>query len=157
MTLQRELNQITAEQLSARLLRMERSILRQERVTLEILSALKKIVSAEAGGRCSTRAQVALERQRPSEMLRTHMACLVSQPITNALTIDVEDYFQVSAFASAIDRRPVGHAGMPGRAQCAPHARPARAKSRRQGHVLHAGLDRRALPGAGPPHRGRWP
>jgi general secretion pathway protein A len=41
-----ELNSITAEQLSARLLRMERSILRQERVSIEILSALKKIVSA---------------------------------------------------------------------------------------------------------------
>lgn len=27
------------------------------------------------------------------------------QPITNALTVDVEDYFQVSAFASAIDRK----------------------------------------------------
>lgn len=46
--LQRELSQITAEQLSARLLRMERSILRQERITIEILSALKKIVSANS-------------------------------------------------------------------------------------------------------------
>ncbi len=44
--IERELNTITAEQLSARLLRMERSILRQERVSIEILSALKKIVSA---------------------------------------------------------------------------------------------------------------
>ncbi|MBA4260478.1 MAG: ATPase [Comamonadaceae bacterium] len=44
--LQRELSQLTAEQLSARLLRMERSILRQERTTVEILSALKKIVDA---------------------------------------------------------------------------------------------------------------
>ena len=43
---ERELTSITAEQLSARLLRMERSILRQERVSIEILSALKKIVSA---------------------------------------------------------------------------------------------------------------
>ena len=43
---ERELNSITAEQLSTRLLRMERSILRQERVSIEILSALKKIVSA---------------------------------------------------------------------------------------------------------------
>ena len=43
---ERELTNITAEQLSARLLRMERSILRQERVSIEILSALKKIVSA---------------------------------------------------------------------------------------------------------------
>lgn len=44
--LQRELSQLTAEQLSARLLRMERSILRQERATVEILSALKRIVDA---------------------------------------------------------------------------------------------------------------
>jgi hypothetical protein len=44
--IERELSSITAEQLSARLLRMERSILRQERVSIEILSALKKIVSA---------------------------------------------------------------------------------------------------------------
>ena len=43
---ERELTNISAEQLSARLLRMERSILRQERVSIEILSALKKIVSA---------------------------------------------------------------------------------------------------------------
>ena len=44
--IERELTNISAEQLSARLLRMERSILRQERVSIEILSALKKIVSA---------------------------------------------------------------------------------------------------------------
>jgi putative secretion ATPase (PEP-CTERM system associated) len=44
--IERELNNISAEQLSARLLRMERSILRQERVSIEILSALKKIMSA---------------------------------------------------------------------------------------------------------------
>ncbi len=44
--IERELTNISTEQLSARLLRMERSILRQERVSIEILSALKKIVSA---------------------------------------------------------------------------------------------------------------
>lgn len=44
---ERELTSITAEQLSARLLRMERSILRQERISIEMLSALKKIVSAD--------------------------------------------------------------------------------------------------------------
>lgn len=44
--IERELTSIAAEQLSARLLRMERSILRQERVSIEILSALKKIISA---------------------------------------------------------------------------------------------------------------
>ena len=43
---ERELGHMTAEQLSARLLRMERSILRQERLGIEILSALKKIVIA---------------------------------------------------------------------------------------------------------------
>jgi putative secretion ATPase (PEP-CTERM system associated) len=47
--IQRELDQITAEHLSARLLRIERSVLRQERTTLEILSALKRIASAGAG------------------------------------------------------------------------------------------------------------
>ncbi|QHE85913.1 XrtA/PEP-CTERM system-associated ATPase [Hydrogenophaga sp. BPS33] len=41
-----ELTRVSAEQLSTRLLRMERSVLRQERVSLEILSALKKIVAA---------------------------------------------------------------------------------------------------------------
>ena len=46
--LQRELSQITVEQLSARLLRMERSILRQERATVEILSALKRLVGTNA-------------------------------------------------------------------------------------------------------------
>ena len=48
--IQRELSQITSEQLSTRLLRMERSILRQERVTVEILSVLKMIVSTNALG-----------------------------------------------------------------------------------------------------------
>ena len=43
--IERELTNLSAEQLSARLLRMERSILRQERVSIEILSALKKIIS----------------------------------------------------------------------------------------------------------------
>jgi hypothetical protein len=43
---ERELGHMTAEQLSARLLRMERSILRQERLGIEILSALRKIVVA---------------------------------------------------------------------------------------------------------------
>jgi general secretion pathway protein A len=46
--IEQELNRITAEQLSARLLRMERSILRQERVNLEILGALKKILNQGA-------------------------------------------------------------------------------------------------------------
>jgi general secretion pathway protein A len=42
----RELNRISTEQLSTRLLRIERSVLRQERVSVEILAALKNIVSS---------------------------------------------------------------------------------------------------------------
>ena len=60
--IERELTSITAEQLSARLLRMERSILRQERVSIEILSALKRIVSANRTadtGRKATRSDTA--------------------------------------------------------------------------------------------------
>jgi general secretion pathway protein A len=41
----RELNRISTEQLSTRLLRIERSVLRQERVSVEILAALKNIVN----------------------------------------------------------------------------------------------------------------
>jgi hypothetical protein len=41
-----QLTRVAAEQLSTRLLRMERSVLRQERISLEILSSLKKIVAA---------------------------------------------------------------------------------------------------------------
>lgn len=40
------LTRVSAEQLSARLMRIERSVLRQERISLEILGALKKIASA---------------------------------------------------------------------------------------------------------------
>ena len=42
----RHLAHVTAEQLSARLLRIERSVLRQERVSLEILMNLQKLVAA---------------------------------------------------------------------------------------------------------------
>jgi general secretion pathway protein A len=52
----RELNRISTEQLSTRLLRIERSVLRQERVSVEILAALKNIVNggqAVAGARKS--------------------------------------------------------------------------------------------------------
>ena len=41
-----QLEHLAAEQLSARLLRIERSVLRQERVSLEILMSLQKLVSA---------------------------------------------------------------------------------------------------------------
>lgn len=40
----------SAEQISARLLRLERSVLRQERISLEILAALKKILAASRKG-----------------------------------------------------------------------------------------------------------
>lgn len=40
-----ELTRATAEQLSARLLRIERSVLRQERLTLQLLETLKKIAA----------------------------------------------------------------------------------------------------------------
>jgi general secretion pathway protein A len=45
-SVQAQLTRVSAEQLSDRLLRIERSVLRQERITLEMLSALKKM----AGG-----------------------------------------------------------------------------------------------------------
>lgn len=48
------LTSMTAEQLSARLLRIERSVLRQERVSLEILGALKKIVAIGRKNRSSS-------------------------------------------------------------------------------------------------------
>ena len=46
-----QLTQVAAEQLSARLLRIERSVLRQERISLEILSSLRRIVSGARKGR----------------------------------------------------------------------------------------------------------
>ncbi|MBP3981830.1 MULTISPECIES: XrtA/PEP-CTERM system-associated ATPase [unclassified Acidovorax] len=45
-SMSQQLVHVTAEQLSARLLRIERSVLRQERVTLEILMNLQKLVVA---------------------------------------------------------------------------------------------------------------
>ena len=41
-----QLTRVSAEQLSTRLMRIERSVLRQERISLEILGALKKIANA---------------------------------------------------------------------------------------------------------------
>lgn len=46
-----QLTQVAAEQLSARLLRIERSVLRQERISLEILSSLRRIVAGARKGR----------------------------------------------------------------------------------------------------------
>lgn len=48
---------LSTEQFSERLLRMERSILRQERVSMEILSALKKLVNAARKTRASEASQ----------------------------------------------------------------------------------------------------
>ncbi|MBD3893579.1 XrtA/PEP-CTERM system-associated ATPase [Hydrogenophaga sp.] len=45
-SLNEQLGRVSAEQLSARLLRIERSVLRQERISLEILTVLKKITQA---------------------------------------------------------------------------------------------------------------
>jgi general secretion pathway protein A len=53
------LNHITAEQLSGRLLRMERSILRQERTSLEILGALKRILNQASASNGSSKTRSA--------------------------------------------------------------------------------------------------
>ena len=50
------LAQVSSEQLSARLLRIERSVLRQERVTLEILMNLQKLVAASRRPRADSAA-----------------------------------------------------------------------------------------------------
>lgn len=55
-----QLNHIAAEQLSARLLRIEHSVLRQERVSLEILLHLQKLVAS--GRRPSASSAVAPQR-----------------------------------------------------------------------------------------------
>ena len=46
-----QIGRASAEQISARLLRLERSVLRQERISLEILAALKKILAASRKSR----------------------------------------------------------------------------------------------------------
>ena len=81
-------------------------------------------------------------------------AAALAAPIVNALTIDVEDYFQVSAFAPHIRRSDWDSMRVPRRAQHRPHSRAARRRERER-DILHAGLDRRALSGAGPAHRRR--
>ena len=45
--LEEQLSRLTAGQLSAHLLRIERSVLRQERLSIEILSALQKIATGK--------------------------------------------------------------------------------------------------------------
>ena len=46
-SLEEQLSRLTAAQLSAHLLRIERSVLRQERLSIEILSALQKIAAGK--------------------------------------------------------------------------------------------------------------
>jgi hypothetical protein len=58
--------------------------------------------------------------------------------LRNAMSIDVEDYFQVSAFAPYIRREDWN--GL----EC-----------RVERNILHAGLDRRTLPAGRQGHRGR--
>jgi general secretion pathway protein A len=77
-----QLASLGAEQQGDRLQRLERSMLRLERVNIEILGMLQKLVtSLKQGG-----------------LTMQHAA------VRNAMTIDVEDYFQVSAFAPFIPR-----------------------------------------------------
>jgi hypothetical protein len=51
------------------------------------------------------------------------MATMPEQPIINALTIDVEDYFQVSAFAPYIPRESWDDMQVPRRGQRRAHSR----------------------------------
>lgn len=60
-----QLTQVAAEQLSARLLRIERSVLRQERISLEILSSLRRIVAGARKGRNGGGAQSAAPGDTP--------------------------------------------------------------------------------------------
>ncbi len=76
--------------------------------------------------------------------------------LRNALTVDVEEYFQVAAFERTISARALGARRVARRVQHRSRARPVR-RARRAGHVLRAWLDRRASPGPGAPHRGRRP
>ena len=69
---------------------------------------------------------------------------------TNALTIDVEDYFQVSAFAPHIDAQRVGDDALPHRAQHRSDSRPAE-RTRRESDVFYAWLAGAAVPA----HRAR--
>ena len=74
--------------------------------------------------------------------------------IVNALTIDVEDYFQVSAFAPHIPRATWDT--LPCRVERnVDRILGMLADAGRTRDVLHAGLDRRTLSGADPPHRRR--
>ncbi len=82
------------------------------------------------------------------------------EKIRNAMTCDVEDYFQVSAFAPYIDRDSWPTRECRVEAQYRTHPGAVRAR-RRARDLLHAGLDRRALSRDGAPHRRRpatsWP
>ena len=76
-------------------------------------------------------------RSRPWPLRRVRCHAV----IVNALTIDVEDYFQVSAFEPQHPAQRLGRAALPRRGEHRPHPWPAR-RARYAGDVLHAGLDR---------------
>ena len=67
-------------------------------------------------------------------------------PLLHAMTVDVEDYYQVSAFEAVVDRVALGRASS--RASSATRARVLAllAEPRRARHVLHPRLGRRPLP-----------
>ena len=74
--------------------------------------------------------------------------------ICNAMTVDVEDYYHANVFDDTVDRST--WSGLESRV--VPQHRAgagADARRRRARHVLHPGLRRRAVPLAGPHHRGR--
>ena len=88
--------------------------------------------------------------------------CAAARSIVNALTIDVEDYFQVSAFAPHIARSDWDSAAVPRRAQRRPHPRAARRARTRSATFFTLGwiaeryprlvrAHRRARPRAGEP------
>ncbi len=72
--------------------------------------------------------------------------------IVNALTIDVEDYFQVSAFAAHIPR--ASWDSLPCRVEAnIDRILALLAEHRRPGDIFHPRLDRGTVSGPGPPHR----
>ena len=78
---------------------------------------------------------------------------MLQSMLTNAFTVDVEDYFQVSAFARYIDREAGGPALSHREQRQSPAA--AAVRSPRHGHILHAGVDSPTVPHHGAPYRDR--
>ncbi len=71
--------------------------------------------------------------------------------LTNAMTVDVEDYFQVQAFAGCVGRSDWD--GFPGRVEAQHQPHPGHVRRRRgEGHVLHAGLGGAPVSRHRPPH-----